>query len=501
MLHPKFKVQLLLLLLIITKTSTFDVSRVNCTMYEDNRKCAISGLTVTSKNYTFVPIAPDANTVIKFEIFQSRITVLTSNICTTFTKIRYFHAIDQHIEIVEDYAFNNCTNVTDINLEKNNIHQIGVGSFSNTKQLTKLHILGGSMDHIDVDLFSNLGELKQLMFSANGLRELPVGAMKNLKNLELLYIYSNNLDDLDVTGLVNTLPNLKSIYLNDNNFHCDRLIDIVDTFKARGIITSDYVYINTMKRRDYIPRKVHNIICLTQAQLLTENLKRALTGSLEQLKGLPIGQAVIQLKEVVSTGFEDSDSAIVTLTTNLNETSDNLNEQIFNLNKTLQTNLHANINSANELQSSIKTVQKELNQNGKDYLAVQQQLGKQLNDSIVAQQKLEQKHKDNSVVQQKLDEKLKDMIESYRKHDELIASLMNKCKQLDTSLDEIKSGNSSQKYKSSANDVIIVWVCIVILILVDVAIVMTGMSFIRKFRRFSAIHHSSNQQLLQETFT
>lgn len=439
-------------------------------MHENYRKCSLSDLTVTSKNYTFVPVTLDANIVTTFEIVRSRISVLTSNICTTLNKIKYFTAAEQHIERVEDYAFNNCTDVIEINLERNNIHKLGIGVFSNTKLLQRLRILGGSMDHIDVDLFSNLYELKHLLFSANGLSELPVAAMKNLKKLELLYIYSNNLDDLDVSGLVANLPRLKSIYLNDNNFHCDRLIEIMDTFKAGGIATPDYTFGNSIKRRDYIPRKIHNITCLTQAQLENENLKSALTGSLDRLNNFAMRSEVIQLKEIVSFGFKDADSAIVTLTNNFDETSDNLNKQILNLNETLHTNLHANTDTVNELKSNIKTVEKEFVQTGKDNWAVQQQLEARLNG----------------------------MMESYQEHDKLIASLMDKCVKL-SSLDEIRNGNGNRIYKSFGNNMVSVWVCIVVLIVVDVAIVMVGITFIKKFRRFYAIECRKSEYLLQET--
>lgn len=313
--------------------------------------CTISGLTVTSKNYTFVPVAPDPNAVTTLEIVRSRITVLTSNICTTLNKIEQFAAIGQHIEMVENYAFSNCTNVMEIYLDNNNIHKLGVGIFSNTKQLTTLRILGGSLYNIDVDLFSSLGKLETLVFSATGLKKLPAEAMKNLKKLTILYIYSNSLVDLDAKGLVENLPSLAEIYLNDNDFRCDRLIEIIEIFQANAILVNDHLHSNTIKRRDYIPRTIDKITCLSQGQQDIEKFKGALTDSLDDLKDLPTGKAVIP-----------------------------------------QNNLLKNTDSINEM----KTIHKELDQNMKESAAVQQQLVQKLGDNAAAQRQLKEKLKDNS---------------------------------------------------------------------------------------------------------
>lgn len=437
----KHFLQLFFLLMILQiEFSTCDISRVRCTMYETNRKCTISSIITTSKNSTFVPVAPDARAVVKFEIIKSIVSVLTSNICTTFNNLKYFTAVGQHIEIVEDYAFNNCTDMLDINLEKNNIHKLGTGIFSNTKKLQRLHMLGGSVQHIDDDLFSNLGELNQLLYSANGLKELPVAAIRNLKKLELLYLYSNDLSDLDAEGLVENLPKLKSIYINDNNFHCDRLIEIVDIFKGRKVKILDHTFDAYNKKRDYIPVKVSNIICLSQAQLQAEQLKTALTGSLDTLKALPLGKEIFQLKEIVTSGFTDSDSEIVALSNTLNEMADSVNEQISNLNETLQNTTIEISDTVSGLKNDIETVQQHSEQT--------------LNETVAKIQKLE----------------------------DSIASLLNKYDNI--MIDSIKSDklieNNSRPVESLSHNMVAMWVCLVCLFLFIVTI---GLFVIKKFKK------------------
>lgn len=427
--------QLFFLLVILQISTCVDISQVPCSFF--GNKCTISSLTLTSKNYTFVPVAPDARAVVKFEIKNSVVSVLTSNICTTFNNLETFTAVQQHIEIVEDYAFNNCTAVKDINLEHNNIHKLGTGIFSRTKKLERLHILGASLEHIDVDLFSNLGELNQLLFGANGLKELPLAAIKNLKNLQLFFLYSNELSDLDAKGLVENLPSLKSIYINDNNFHCDRLIEIIDTFNARKIKVHGHLYDKYTKERDYIPRKVSNIICLSQAQLEAEKLKKALTGSLDDLKDLPLGKEIVQLKEIVTFGFKNSDSNIVALSNIFNETADSLNKQISNLNETLQ-NTTIEISDTDELRNDMETVRQSIEQ--------------KRNETVAKIQNLE----------------------------DSIASLLDK---YDTIIDSIKNQSiedNSQPVKYPSHNLVAVWVCMASLFLFIVTI---GLYVVKKFRK------------------
>lgn len=271
-------------------------------MTQNNQNCTIFRVaTLTLKNYKFTPYAPVPNAVINFDIKESVVPVITSDICTTFPKIKTFMAANQGIEIIEEYAFNNCTEVTLICIRYNNIHKLGKGIFSKTKQLQELNIHGASLEQIDGDLFSNLSEMIELVYPANGLKELPVHAIKNMKKLKLLYIYSNDLTNLDADGFIQNLPNLKRIYLNDNNFQCDRLVEIVQSFEAKNITVDSFSLNTYTKKRDYVPGKRYGIMCLTQAQKTIEDMKRALTMSLDELKEYPVGQEIATLLASIMT--------------------------------------------------------------------------------------------------------------------------------------------------------------------------------------------------------
>lgn len=331
----KQKLLKLIILLIVSKIkiSNCEINLIPCSMTDNN--CTISGVTLSLKNYTFKPVASRPKFVISLEIKRSTVPVITSEICSTLPNLKTFTAIQQGIQVIEDYAFNNCTELTLISLPFNNIHELGKGIFDNTKKLQEINMHGGSLERIDVNLFDNLGELIELVISGNKLKELPIQAIKNLKKLKILYLYSNELDDLDANGLTESLPNLKAVYINDNNFHCDRLNEIIAIFNSKYILIIDHTHSVYLKKRDYIPHKVENIICLSKSELDSEKMKKALNDSLDKLKEYPIGKEVIQLKDIVSSGFAEADSSIVTLFNQLNETSENLNQQISNIYQTL----------------------------------------------------------------------------------------------------------------------------------------------------------------------
>lgn len=79
----------------------------------------------------------------------------------------------------------------------------------------------------------------------------------------------------------------------------------------------------------------------------------ALTNSLDELKELPIGKAVIQLKYVVTSGLTDVGSNIDTLSSTLNKTSDKLHEHISNLNKAFRNTATVIYDAVNNLKDDI----------------------------------------------------------------------------------------------------------------------------------------------------
>lgn len=308
---------------------------VPCSIYGDMKNCSITGLTLSLKNYTFKPVASNPSIVIGLEIKKSTVPVITSEICSALPKLQSFVAVQQGIQRIDDYAFNNCTEIRLISMPFNNIHTLGKGIFDKAIKLQEINIHGGSLEQIDVNLFNNLGELLELVISANKLKELPLATVKNLKKLKILYLYSNELNDLDAEGFVSNLPSLKAVYINDNNFHCDRLNEIIATFRAKNILIVDHTHSIYLKKRDYIPHKIQEIICLTYVELESEKMKKGLNLSLTELKDTALGKAVIQLKDIVSSGFLDADTNIITLFNLLNGTSNELNQQLVNLNRTL----------------------------------------------------------------------------------------------------------------------------------------------------------------------
>lgn len=327
-------IKILFLLTAVQVHTAVSQNQVRCTVIKINN-CTISDLTLSLQNYTLQPVATYPKIIYAFELTRSTVPVITTEICTALPRLKSFVAIQQGIQVIQDNAFNNCTEVTLISMPFNNIHTLGKGIFDNAKQLQEINIHGGSLEQIDVNLLNNLGELLELVISANKLQELPVAAVKNLKKLKVLYLYSNELIDLDAEGLVGNLTSLRAVYINDNNFHCDSLSRIIDAFEAKKIMIVDHTHSIYLKKRDYIPHKMKEIICLTAVEIESEKKKKGLDLSLNELKDTPLAKEVIQLKDIVRSGFQDVDNNIVTLFNTINGTSTDLSTQMIKVNQTL----------------------------------------------------------------------------------------------------------------------------------------------------------------------
>lgn len=279
-----FELFLLSGLLNLEKLSNCEINVIPCKYYDVGNSCLIENVTLHTRNYKFVPDPSHPSNSEYFVIDLSTVTVLTSDICTTFPEIIVFVARWQGIQIIENYAFTNCTRITDMDLNGNNIHTIGKEIFPTPSKLTLLYMDGS---RINVDLLSKLHEMMILSIGENGLKELPLEAIKNMKYLRQLSVESNELFDLDAEGFIQNFPDLERISINDNNFPCNRLTEIVDAFNVKIF---DFYVTRYRRKRDYVAHgRVGPVMCLTQEQVHYEKNKRA--SLLEESKNNEIGES------------------------------------------------------------------------------------------------------------------------------------------------------------------------------------------------------------------
>lgn len=147
----------------------------------------------------------------------------------------------------------------------------GSGICEALPNLQKLWATELSMEEIQDNAFQGCKDVKQVVLRNNNLIKLEVNAFKGLTNLNDLRLYSNHLFDLDIESLLQYTPELKKIYLADNNFKCSRLREILDLLKTKNITADPYVY--DSRKRDYTPEKIDEIHCLFDCQYKSEYSK------------------------------------------------------------------------------------------------------------------------------------------------------------------------------------------------------------------------------------
>lgn len=175
---------------------------------------------------------------------MSVIPIWTEDVCKYFTALDNITAANNQVEEIESNAFNNCTKLTSIDFAFNHIKRLHLNTFWPLKNLNTLYLYN------------------------NNLTEFAPELVKGLTKLENLGLMSNYIKDIDEVGLGMELPSLKNIWLNDNDFRCDRAMKIAYNLEEDG--TTFTTYIASLRKRSYRTRKVSDIICLSEVQWLHE---------------------------------------------------------------------------------------------------------------------------------------------------------------------------------------------------------------------------------------
>lgn len=136
-----------------------------------------------------------------------------------------------NLRAVEGFAFKNFTNAQILNLTDNQIQYISNDAFANLRVLYNLYLDHNPLYNTDCRLFENAANLKILSL-ANTLRDSYTCAGWNLNTLNLR---NNSLTNLNVRELVLRNPLIKNVYIQNNQFSCSYLTELVSDFAKFGL--------------------------------------------------------------------------------------------------------------------------------------------------------------------------------------------------------------------------------------------------------------------------
>lgn len=253
-------------------------------------KCSLKGtfcefwnVKPNSSNYELHSNPGKSILVRKVKFSGSKVPVLTKEICKTFPQIKELELVNQGIEVIEENAFRACETLEVLKLNDNKIVKLDKHSFYALKGLKRLHLQFNHIKELDDEAFYSLESLTELSIGSNDLEEFSPELLKYSVHLENLWIYSNDLADVDVEKLLDNLPKLRQLEIDDNEFSCTRMMEFVKLLKARNV-NLNYAF-DRKVRYSYVPEKIYGRFkCIHDAVWMTINYRKQFSFVMEMLE-------------------------------------------------------------------------------------------------------------------------------------------------------------------------------------------------------------------------
>lgn len=197
---------------------------------------------------------------------------LSTDICETYPNLENYHANHLMVEAIEEDAFVPCGDLKIVRLSNNNLKVLAANTFNRNPFLEIIEMYDNEIQEISVDLFKGLVNLKELYLSNNNLVQLPTEAFRDTKQLFKITLNSNPLLDLDVEGLIQYLPSLKAVNIEDTDIKCGKMRTIVHLFSEKKVIF--YIGVDRERGRTFVPAEFRGHKCLSNEQYDRELLLR-----------------------------------------------------------------------------------------------------------------------------------------------------------------------------------------------------------------------------------
>lgn len=150
------------------------------------------------------------------------------NVVLNFSRLENFVSSDSEIIKLDIYGV-----IYRLNLRNNSLQFIP--SFPKPENITFLDISCNPLSQLDVNTFRKFVGLQGLNLSGSNLHELPDGVFKKQNYLEYLDISDNSLFSFPVS-IFDNLKSLQKFYFHQNNWNCDFLEHLMNSFVKRGEI-------------------------------------------------------------------------------------------------------------------------------------------------------------------------------------------------------------------------------------------------------------------------
>lgn len=170
------------------------------------------------------------------------------------------------VEEIHDDIFAYCKGLQHIDLSNNKIKFLNANMFNRNLQLTFIDLSNNQLEKLPNMVFQNVQSLKTLLLGGNSLQYIDADCFNGLINLRELQLQSNYLMELDVEEIVENIPGLYWININNNNFLYDRLLEVVIFLKNMDVCYGESFTKNSVqaKQRNYRVLHVDGIACVSE---------------------------------------------------------------------------------------------------------------------------------------------------------------------------------------------------------------------------------------------
>lgn len=260
--------------------------------------CEFWNVQLNSSDYELQPTPNSTLDIRKVKFRGSKVTLLTNAICKTFPKIKELELVNQGVVVIEKNAFHVCESLEVLKLNDNKIVNLDKSSFYALRALKRLHLHFNHIKELHDEVFYSLENLTELSLGSNNLEEFPPDLLKYNVNLENLWIYSNDLADVDVEKILDNLPQLRQLELDDNEFSCTRMMEFIKLLKARNVHLN-YAF-DRKVRYSYVPEKIYGRFkCIHDAVWMTINYRKQFSFVVDMLERIEDEQK--NMKELITT--------------------------------------------------------------------------------------------------------------------------------------------------------------------------------------------------------
>lgn len=245
-------------------------------------QCIFNNLVLDKPQSRFNPTSDNSSFVTMIGFKDSRIQIFGRSICDEFTETRVMRLHDLGIQEVEEDAFWNCRELTQLTFYSGNFLKTLEGELFNfNRKLTALDFEGNRLHTLSESLFNGLTELRDLHLQNNRLKKIERNTFYGLTNLKYLYLQFNHLLEFDGESITENNKNLAEVAYYGNPLACSRVAELNEGFRdARVDVFEQSVELPVY----YEPVTYKNVSCLSERSWLAAYNKRNLLIMNEKLR-------------------------------------------------------------------------------------------------------------------------------------------------------------------------------------------------------------------------